>query len=66
MELGFQSQKMKKKTNSEKLLMFWEMELSSPKFKKRLTFRKITLKSQAKKISYFLGVSKNKFINFSS
>ena len=46
--------------------MFWEMELSSPKFKKRLTFRKITLKSQAKKISYFLGVSKNKFINFSS
>ena len=51
---------MKKKNNSEKRLMFWEIEPSSPMFKKRLIFWKIS-----KKISYFLGVSKKKIINSS-
>ena len=35
--------------------MFWEIEPSSPMFKKRLIFWNIS-----KKISYFLGVSKKK------
>ena len=47
--------------SSEKLgLIFWGMELSSPKPKKLLIFQEGTLKSQAEKIS------KNKFIHSSS
>ena len=39
------------------------MELFSSRLKKLLMFQEATLKSQAKKISYFLRVSKNKLIN---
>ena len=39
------------------------MERSSPKLKEFLIFQERTLKSQAKKSSYFLSVSKNKFIH---
>ena len=42
-------------------LIFQKMKLCSSKLKKPLLFQEGTLKLQAKKIAYFLIVSKNKF-----
>ena len=53
----------KKNLNLKKCLLFREVQLSSPKLKKILILQKGTLKSHAKKISYFLRLPKIKFIN---
>ena len=50
-----------KRTHSEKVSYIY-----SSKLKKLDVFQQGTLKSQAKKISYFLRVSKNEFIHSSS
>ena len=55
-----------KKSALKKCLIFREMELSNLKLKKVFIFQERTLKSQAKKVSYFLRVSKNEFIHSSS
>ena len=53
-----------KKTHSEKLSYISGSETLKPKIKTSLIFQEGTLKSPAKKNSYFLRVSKNNFINF--
>ena len=55
-----------KKSHSEKMFYISGNETLKRKLKKLGTFQERTLKVQAKKISYFLRVSKSKFIHSSS